>query len=103
MLSLRKLFVVAFAIIFAGAVASGQSAKKSYLFKGVVTEVDASTKKLVVANDNIPGWMSAMTMNYEVDDPSVLSQLKKGDRIEATVYDGDTKLYKVKIVGQKKK
>ena len=102
MLLFRK--VLAFGIAFALLVGIGfsQTAKKSYVFKGTVTEVDASSKKLVVANDNIPGWMAAMTMNYEVDDPQVLKKLKKGDRIEATVYDGDTKLYKVTVAAQQK-
>jgi len=71
--------------------------KKSFVFKGTVTDVDANTRNLVVANENIEGWMSAMTMKYEVDNPDILKQLKKGDHIEATVYDGDTKLYKVKV------
>lgn len=103
MLSLRKITAFAFAILLTLAFASAQSSKKSYVFKGTVTEVDASANKLEVANENIPGWMAAMTMNYQVDDPAVLKQLKKGDRIEATVYDGDLKLYMVKVVGHEKK
>ena len=101
--SLRKIFVFAFAILLTGALATAQGSKKSYVFKGTVTEVDASANKLEVANDNIPGWMTAMTMNYQVDDPAVLKQLKKGDRIQATVYEGDYKLYMVKVVGPEKK
>lgn len=84
--------------------AQSKGAKKSYVFKGTVTEVDAGAGKLMVANEKIEGWMDAMTMKYEVDNPDVLKQLKKGDHIEATVYDGDYKLYKVKVAappGQK--
>jgi Cu/Ag efflux protein CusF len=77
--------------------AQPKAGKKSYAFKGTVTEVDAGTKNLMVANEKIEGWMDAMTMKYEVDDPGILKQLKKGDHIEATVYDGNSKLYKVRV------
>ena len=69
--------------------------KKSYVFKGTVESVDANAKKLTVKNDNIEGWMGPMTMGYQISNPDVLKQLKAGDRIEATVYDGDYKLYNV--------
>lgn len=94
---------VSFLLAASLALAQPDSNKKSYVFKGTVTDVDTSTNKLVIANENIPGWMTAMTMNYQVDDPAVLKTLKKGDRIEATVYDGDLKLYQVKVVGPPKK
>ena len=103
MLSLRKLLVFAVSILLALGLSFAQGSKKSYVFKGTVTEVDVSTSELEVANENIPGWMAAMTMNYKVDDPAVLNQLRKGDRIEATVYDGDVRLYKIKVVGHDKK
>ncbi len=49
-------------------VAQANSGKKSYVFKGTVTEVDAKTKNLVVSNEKIEGWMGAMTMmKYDVD------------------------------------
>jgi Cu/Ag efflux protein CusF len=42
--------------------------------------------------------MGAMTMDYKVDDPSILDKVKPGDQIMATVYDGDYSLHKVQIM-----
>jgi Cu/Ag efflux protein CusF len=73
---------------------------KSHPFKGKVTEV--SKDKLTVAHGNIEGFMGAMTMGYKVDKPAVLTTVKAGDQIEATVYDDDYTLYNVKVVPEAK-
>jgi Cu/Ag efflux protein CusF len=98
--AIAKLVSVTLALLLAATLLAAQSngGKKSYVFKGTVTAVNANAGSLMVANEKIEGWMGAMTMNYEVDNPDILKQLKKGDHIEATVYDGDYKLYKVKVV-----
>jgi Cu/Ag efflux protein CusF len=80
-----------------------QSNKKEYVFKGKVEKVDEKAKMLTVANENIPGWMMAMTMAYRVDKDTVLKQVKAGDQIIATVYDGDVTLHNVKVVPPEKK
>ncbi len=85
---------VAMCFLFA-ALANAQQGKKSYVFKGTVESVDANAKKLVVKNEKIEGWMDSMSMKYELDNPDVLKQLKPGDHIEATVYQGDYTLHKV--------
>lgn len=73
--------------------------KKSYAFAGKVESVNANARTMSVAGDNVEGWMAAMTMTYRVDKPEVLRQLKAGDRIAATVYEGDvTTLYAVRLV-----
>ncbi len=90
----RLLAGVAMCFLFA-ALATAQQGKKSYVFKGTVESVDANAKKLVVKNEKIEGWMDSMSMKYELDNPDVLKQLKPGDHIEATVYDGDYTLHKV--------
>ena len=91
------------AILAATLITAQPKGAKSYVFKGTVTDVDAGSKKLMVANEKIEGWMDAMTMNYQVDNPDILKTLKKGDHIEATVYDGDYRLYKVKVAAPAKK
>src|SRR5213079_2056339 len=59
--------------------------KKDHAFKGKVEKVDPKTKMVTVNNENIPGWMMSMTMTYKVDKDAVLSTLKAGDQITATV------------------
>ena len=77
--------------------------KKSYVFHGTVQSVDQKTAKMNVDGEAVPGWMEAMTMGYAVDNPAVLKTIKVGDRIEATVYDGDYILHNVKVVPPQKK
>jgi Cu/Ag efflux protein CusF len=74
--------------------------KKSYTFRGKVEAVDKNAKNLTVNGENVEGWMGAMTMEYKVDDPSVLDKVSPGDQITATVYDGDEILHRVEIAGK---
>ncbi|PYS52141.1 MAG: hypothetical protein DMG13_16945 [Acidobacteria bacterium] len=77
---------------------SGKGGKKEFAFRGKVEKVDATAKTLTVNNENIPGWMSSMTMNYGVDKEDVLKRVKAGDQITAKVYEGDFKtLYEVQV------
>ena len=97
-------FVVALglALLFAAAVlAQNAPAKKSYTFHGKVEAVSADG--LTVNDDKVEGWMDAMTMKYKVDDPKVLKTVKVGDKITATVYEGDFSLHKVQVAGKSAK
>ena len=82
-------------------VQAGTATKKSFTFHGVVEAVDAKAGRVTVNNEKIEGWMDAMTMAYSVDKPEQLEKLKSGDRIEATVYQDDYKLYDIKVTGHK--
>lgn len=77
----------------------GSSAKKQYTFHGKVVSVDKSNHSMRVDGEKVEGWMGAMTMDYKVDNPSVIDKVKPGDRIMATVYDGDYSLHNVKVMG----
>jgi Cu/Ag efflux protein CusF len=69
---------------------------KSYTFHG---KVEAITEKgLTVNGEKVEGWMEAMTMTYPVDKPDVLKKVQTGDRIMATVYDGDMTLHNVEVM-----
>src|SRR4051812_34171805 len=77
--------------------------KKDHAFTGKIEKVDPKTKMVTVNNESIPGWMMSMTMAYKVDKEAVLKDLKPGDKITATVYDGDFQtLYNVKVAAPKK-
>jgi protein SCO1/2 len=89
--------ILLIALVAAAAIAQ-TPAHKSYEFRGKVTEVNLDTKSLTVENEPVPGWMDAMTMSYPVDKESVLKEVKPGDHITATVYDGDYSLHNVHVV-----
>jgi Cu/Ag efflux protein CusF len=61
------------------------SGSRTYALTGLVLQVTPETKHVSVANDDIPGFMQPMVMDYEVADPSALSILKRGDQIHATL------------------
>jgi Cu/Ag efflux protein CusF len=80
-----------------GMTAMAQQAKgKSHTLEGKVEGVQAD--RLTVNHGKVEGYMDAMTMPYKVDKPDILKRVKVGDRISATVYDGDFTLYDVKVV-----
>ena len=80
-----------------GGAATGQE----FDFRGTVQRVDTATRTVAVLNEDIPGWMSPMTMTYLLDAPEVVSTLEVGDQITATVRSGDFRtLYGVEVVPQ---
>jgi len=106
---MRKLLALVAAIgmsvmLSAQAPAGPPAGKPAHAFKGKVEKVDPKTKMVTVNNESIPGWMMSMTMSYKVDKDGVLTTLKPGDQITATVYDGDFQtLYNVKVAPPAKK
>jgi Cu/Ag efflux protein CusF len=88
-----------FAAMLTAALCLGQApaARKSYTFHGKVVAVNKDTQRLTVNGEKVEGWMAAMTMNYQVDDPSLFTRLKPGDQIAATVFDGDHVLHYVRL------
>ena len=87
------------AAILTAALCLGQApaARKSYTFHGKVVSVNKDTQRVTVNGEKVDGWMAAMTMNYQVDDPSLFTKLKPGDQIAATVFDGDHVLHYVRL------
>ncbi|MFN7984121.1 MAG: copper-binding protein [Vicinamibacterales bacterium] len=79
-----------------------QPSGQAFAFSGTVESIDPAGKTVSVANDDVPGWMAAMTMTYRVEPADALVRVKRGDRITATVYAGNfTTLFKVQVTAPK--
>jgi protein SCO1/2 len=65
------------------------AAEKPYPLKGVVVSVDAGASKVIVRHQEIPGYMDAMTMPFNVAEPKMLAELRPGDEIEAKLVVGE--------------
>lgn len=65
--------------------------KHTYNVTGRVVSIDRSENSIRIRHDEIPGYMPAMTMPFEVKEASLLQQLKSGDsvlfRLEVTEED----------------
>ena len=56
-----------------------------YHLRGKIVTTDAAHGVVVVDHEAIPGFMDAMTMPYQLKDPSIISDLHPGDVITADV------------------
>jgi cytochrome oxidase Cu insertion factor (SCO1/SenC/PrrC family)/Cu/Ag efflux protein CusF len=64
---------------------------------GVVREVDADLRQLVIAHDDIEGLMPAMTMNFDVPSAELLAGLAPGDRVRFRLASADGRYRIVEI------
>lgn len=64
---------------------SGTSGVAVYRLRGKVVSSDAAHGIVVLDHEAIPGFMDAMTMPYQLKDPSVVTELHPGDIITADV------------------
>jgi protein SCO1 len=86
--------------LLAGA-CSRSSDRREYTLQGQILSVAADQKEANIKHENIPGFMSAMTMPYKVRDAQEYQNLAPGDLIDATlvVVSNDAYLEHVKKVG----
>jgi Cu/Ag efflux protein CusF len=91
---------VAFVIWFA-AHSARKAEVKSYPLTGTVIEVHPENHSVRVHNDDMPGFMEPMAMDYEVQDEVSLQQMKKGDKIQAMLFSDHKDVWRLeKIVVQ---
>lgn len=60
---------------------SGSSPVRRYEVRGTIVGLDVAASSLVVRHEEIPGFMRAMTMPFEVRDTNELTGLQVGDTI----------------------
>jgi protein SCO1/2 len=82
----RLNFVCAFLLIVAGfkieaAPDADQTSVKSYDARGVVRQIAADRLKATIQHEAIPGFMSAMTMEFNVKDTNELNGISPSDEI----------------------
>lgn len=65
--------------------ASCQSSPTKYTLTGQVISKQAATQQMIIDNDDIPGFMSPMTMPYVVKDPEGFKKAQPADLIRAEV------------------
>ena len=58
---------------------------RQYEVRGQILSVDANRREVLVDHEDIKGFMPAMTMQYKVNDPSLLEGKKPGDLFTATL------------------
>jgi protein SCO1/2 len=54
---------------------------REYEVRGVIRKLDLQRRSIVVKHEEIPGFMTAMTMPFDVRDTNELTKVKPGDRI----------------------
>ena len=66
---------------------------KRYTLTGRVVSIDKPAQSISVDGDEIPGFMAAMTMPYQVKDAACLDKLSPGDQIKAEIVVGSEGAY----------
>lgn len=94
-----KIFLLAAFLVSHGAAWAEET--RDFTVRGVVRETRPAKSQLVVKHEEIPGYMDAMTMPFQVRDPKILESVKAGDAItfQLHVTDKDHWIDGLKIVG----
>jgi protein SCO1/2 len=73
--------IVGLALLASSAAGCGRR-HSVYEARGVVESVNREYGQVVIAHEDIPGLMPAMTMNFDVPDPALLATLEPGQAID---------------------
>ena len=99
-LELKQLTTGFLLLASAAHVAGGPSATKEITLFARVESVDKTAKTVTVKHGKIAGYVEAIPATYALDDETLLSKLRSGDDIKATVREGEHRLRNVRIVNR---
>src|SRR5512146_1339548 len=85
MRNLTSVVLAVLAVISLAACRKSSDQFRHYTVDGKVLAVNKDKKTLTIAHKEIQGLMGAMTMDYSVNDGSVMRQAKPGDHITASL------------------
>lgn len=86
----------------AGSDADSEEVPQEFEVRGVVRKINADRAQLVVKHEEIPGYMAAMTMPFDVRPTNEMSKVKPGDRIafRMLVTTNDGWIDRIRVIGQ---
>ena len=99
---MRSALVLVLSLLAAACGRGGADANaRHFTLQGQVLAVAATRTEATIRHEEIPGFMSAMTMPYKVRDAKEFASVKPGDLITATLVVGDNAAYleQVRVVG----
>ncbi len=75
---------------FAGTLLASDAGVTNYTARGVVREVRAAEGQVVIAHEEIPNFMGAMTMPFNVKDAAILTNVAAGEKIRFELHVSDS-------------
>ena len=83
------------------AISCSSEKRTTYQVKGVIKEISADRKEAQIEHENIPGYMEAMTMKFDVKDTNELKGLQANDQVafRMIVTENDGWIDQVKKIG----
>lgn len=73
--------------------ASSATPRQTYSTRGKVRAIGERKDNVTIAHEDIPGYMKAMTMMFEVEKSELLNDIKVDDQVSFTFSDRDGQLY----------
>ena len=104
----RRLWLIAAIVVLVATVLVGyrllrpaQPHSTRHALTGYVLEVTPEMNRITVRNAEVPGTMTSMVMDYRVSDAAVLTGIKPGDVIQATMVSDDAySLEDIRVTGK---